>query len=123
MTSVRNSFFRTYFSSRTCTLISIDNKINKTTDARGGFFFDNVGRGSHILQVYLNSLKLPYYILFPNPQGIHEKDLGVLSVNNISKINATTQVVNASQVQNKSEINPQYKAVPQTMRVLGRNLK
>jgi hypothetical protein len=98
------------------TLVSIDNKINKTTDARGGFFFDNVGRGSHILQVYLNSLKLPYYILFPIPQGIHEKDLGVLSVNNISKINATPQVVNASQVQNKSEINPQYKAVPQTMR-------
>ena len=99
------------------TLVSIDNKFNKTTDARGGFFFDNVGRGSHVLQVYFNSLKLPYYIIFPIPQGTHCKDLGILSVNNISKIKATTEVANTSQVQNKSEINPHYEPTPQVIHV------
>ena len=91
----------------TNTLVSIDKAINSTTDDRGGFFFNDVKWGNHDLQVYIDNSTLPYYIIFPIQQGTNWKDLGVISVSNLSRISTTAP--NLLKVSDKSKVNPDFK--------------
>ena len=94
------------------TWVSIDKAINSKTDNRGGFFFDDVKRGPHYLELYLDNSTLPYYIIFPVQQGTNWKDLGVMSVNNLFRVNSTSNV-NSSTVDDKLG-NPEFKPASQT---------
>lgn len=69
------------------TPISIDKTGNKTTDSRGGFFFEGIGIGTHLLELSIGDI--PHYILFPVPPGTYLKDLGTIWVRNLSEIQAT----------------------------------
>ena len=93
------------------TSVSIDKAINSTTDDRGGFFFDDVKWGPHVLELYLGNSTMPYTVIFPIQRSTPSKDLGEMSVNDLLRINSTSNV-NSSKVTDKSKVNPEFKESP-----------
>lgn len=71
--------------------VGLGDSENITTDHRGGFFLENITRGPHYLHIYTSPEDLPYVVSFPVPDGTQWKDLGIISINNVSRINTTTQ--------------------------------
>ena len=73
--------------------VGFGDSANITTDDRGGFFIQNITRGPQRLFIYTSPEELPYYVSFPVPDGTQWKDLGSISLNKISKLNATSHIL------------------------------